>query len=86
MISCFEFLTDFTCETGAVLLDSPGRDVLFAVMCDDGGEVFSGGVDAGEVVYVEIRQCVFNVVCEGVPVCPLVVGVCAFGRGGVGSV
>ena len=54
MITCFEFVADFSGETGAVLLDSPGWDVLFAVVYDYGREMFCGCVDVCEVVDVEI--------------------------------
>lgn len=61
-------------ESGAIVLHSPGGDILFTVMDDDAGEVFCHCVGVNEDVYaVGCEGCIY-VVGEGVPVCSLVAG------------
>ena len=86
VVSCSDFVFDVSIETGAIMFYSPGGDVLFAVVSDDGGEVFCGCVDVCEVVHVEVCECCVYVVGEAVPVRSVVVSVSAFVGGGVWSV
>ena len=80
MVSGAYFEFDMSIVTGAIMLYSPGGDVLLTMACDDVGEVFGGSVYVSEVVYVEVCKCVVYVGGEGVPVCPLVISVGALGR------
>ena len=59
---------------------------MFAVSCDDVGEVFGGSVDACKGVQTESRKVALYVRGEGGPVSSLVVCECAFGWGGVWAV
>ena len=45
--------------------------------------MFCGCVNVGEVVYVKVCKGVFDVTCEGIPVCAFVVSECLFGGGSV---
>ena len=82
VVPCADFVSDVSIESGAIMFNSPGRDMLFTVVYDDGGEVFSGCVYVSEVVYVEVCESSVDVVGEVVPVRSVVVSVCSF-RGGV---
>ena len=77
VVPCADFMFNVSIETGAKLFNSPGWDVLFAVMYDYLVEVFHGCVYV--VVVVEVSQCVVYVLCKVVPICPFVICVSAFG-------
>ena len=64
VVPCADFVSDVSIESGAIMFNSPGRDMLFTVVYDDGGEVFSGCVFVSEVVYVEVCECGVDVVGE----------------------
>ena len=86
VVPCPYFVFDVSVEAGAKVFDSPGRNVVSTIACNDVCEVFGGSVNGGEVVCVEVRKVVFYVVCECAPVCSVVISVCALGRGCVGTV
>ena len=82
MIACANFTSNVSVEARAVVIDSSCWDVLFAVSCDDVGEMFGGSVDAGKGVQTESCKVVLYVRGEGGPVGSLVVCECTFGWGG----
>ena len=86
VVSGSDFGSDVSIEAGAEVFDSPGWDVSGAIACDCVRKVFGGGVDACEGVKAESRKVVLYGGGEGGPVCSIVVGVGALGRGSVGTV
>ena len=60
MVSGTDLESYVSIEAGAEVSDSPGRYVSGAVACDDVGEVFRGGVYAGERVEAESRKVVLD--------------------------
>ena len=56
MVPSADFVFYVSIESGAILLDCPGGDMLFTVVYDCGGEVFRGCVYVCEVVYVEVGE------------------------------
>jgi len=86
VVPCTDFEFDVSIESGPVVFYRPGWDMLFTVVCDDGGEVLCGGVYVGEVVNVEICKGSVDAAGEVVPVSAVVIGVCAFGGCVVGTV
>ena len=54
VLPCADFMLNVSIESGAKLLDSLDLDILFAVMCDCGLNIFHGCVYVRAVVYVEV--------------------------------
>ena len=79
MVTCADFTFDVSVEAWAVVFDSSCWDVLFAVSCDDVGEMFGGCIDACKGVQTESRKVVLYVGGEGGPIGSLVVCEGAFG-------
>ena len=58
VVSGADFGSDVSIEAGTEVSNSPGGDVTGAIACDGVGEVFGGGVYAGEGVEAESRKVV----------------------------
>ena len=85
MVPCADFVSNVSMEPGAITFNSPGWDMVFAVVYDDRCEIFGGCVYVSEVVHVEVCKLCVNVVGEVVPVCSVVICVGTFGGVVVGS-
>ena len=54
VVPCVDFIFNVSIRSGAKLFNSPGRDILFATVCECGVRVFCGCLYVSVVVYVEI--------------------------------